>query len=345
MSFGAFLVIFAFAVLAALVALRAVLRARAPDLRPAAPALPVDDAQAPGAARGKGFLDALDTVPEGVPLSDLLALREAPLVVPQGLERRAARLQERYRTTRRPEPMRALARLLLDAVDTGLQDPMTFHNALRLFLATAPDDILAEAAPHFEARAEGLAPWLALDLATPALNAVEARVPGTFGGLVAAAEARGAAEALHETDRLLATIGVAASQGRAAPSAALQLAKLLGRHPALMPRAVAEMASHQTDPVWMACWLTVETRALATGQPVNVPALRSRAMRGLRTSDPNLVNTAATAAEALVDAGLIVDPDALWSTVTEAMTRLGPPPPALLLLADRLGMPRPGAEA
>jgi len=293
-----------------------------------------------------GQLDQVDTLPEAVPLSQLLADRQGPHVAPEALSRRAARLQERYRSDRKPEPMRALAKLLVDTVDAGLPDAQGFHDAARLFLATAPEAVLAEFAPEAEARFEALTPWLELDLSIAALRSVEERAPGPMTDFVAAAEDW--REALHVTkiDELLTRIGHCAHEGRSAASDALLLARYIGKRPRLMPRAVSEMAMHPRDPVWTAAWLMLEDRALSTGSLSNIPAFRSRVMNGLRAEDPALVATAADAADTLLDHEAAGDLSTLWGAVQGALARIAPAPGPLRALADRLGLPdQPDEEA
>jgi hypothetical protein len=292
-----------------------------------------------------GQLDQLDTPPEGVSLAELLAARQGPLVPPEALQRRALRLQERHTKTKAPEPMRALAKLLIDTVDAGITDPYGFHEAARIFLACAPEPVLEEFAPEAEARFDALRPWLEIDLAMAALQSAGDRVKGPLDTLLTMAEYQ--REALHiaRVDELLARIGHAAAQGQSAAGDALVLARYLCNRPALMPRAVSEMAMHPNDPVWTAAWLMLETRALLEGQLSNIPAFRSRVMRSLRSDDPALVAAAADATGQMLDAEAAGDLSVLWEAVGAALYRFTPPPGPLLALADRLGIARPASEA
>jgi len=286
----------------------------------------------------QGQLDQVDTPPEGVPLSQLLADRSGPLVPPEALRRRAERLQARFVKSRAPEPMRALARLLIDTVECGMPDAYQFHDAIRVFLATAPEQVLAEFAPEAEARFEGFAPWFQADLCIAALRTAQARVPGPLDRFVEAAEARREAIQVAKVDTLLSRIGEAALRGQSAAGDALLLASTVAKRPHLAPRAVSEMAMHSSDPVWTSAWLMLEARALSEGALGNIPAFRSRVMRSLRSDDPGLVAEAADAARSLVDAEAAGDLSVLARAIDGALTRFAPPPPQLVELAAYLGM-------
>ncbi|MEM7720812.1 MAG: hypothetical protein AAF376_00425 [Pseudomonadota bacterium] len=344
MSTGAFLLIVLLTAAVIAVGLFALFQRAKPT--PPPPSLPARSQLAkPASAQDteQRRLDALDTVPEGVPLADLLAMRTDPMVAPEALHYRAERLQTRHSASQAPEPMRALAKLLIDTVDAGLPDPNLFHDAARIFLASAPQDVMAETVPELRARFEALGPWLDIDLSLAALRSAQARMPGVPDPLVAAAEARQEALYTERLDGLLARIGAAAAEGRMASGDALLLANLIGKRPALSTRAVSEMSAHASDPVWAAAWLVLEARSLSVGLPVTQPAFRGRAMTALRSDTPELVGTAADAIQTLLDADAAGDIAVLWSEVGAALNRVVPAPAPLLDLADRLGIARPAS--
>lgn len=344
MSTGVFLLIVLLTAAVIAVGLLALLRRPKPTPRPKG--LPARSQFAkPVSAQDseQGRLDAIDTVPDGVPLSDLLAARAAPIVAPEALLYRAERLQTRHSVSRAPEPMRALAKLLIDTVDAGLPDPNLFHDAARIFLATALPDVMAEAVPELHARFDRLAPWLDIDLSTAALQSAQARVPGVLDPLVKAAEARRETVYVARIDALLARIATCASDGRMATGDALMLANQICKRPDLAPRAISEMSAQSDNPVWAAAWLVLETRSLAAGLPVTHPAFRGRAMTALRSDMPDLVGAAADAIQGLLDAEAAGDIAVLWAEVGAALNRLAPAPAPLLELADRLGIARPAS--
>ncbi len=290
-------------------------------------------------------LDQIDTVPHGMTLAQLLAERPEPVSLPQALDRRALRLQARHRETGAPEPMRALAKLLIDTVDAGLPDPYAFHDGARVFLACAGPEVLAEFSDEADRRLTLLAPWLDLDLSTAALSVARDREPGVLDRLVDRAEVMRQQIWAARVDELLACIDSAALEGRPASGDALILATYVAKRPGLAPRAVSEMATHPNDPVWLTAWLMLEDRALAAGQAVNIPAFRSRVLTALSRRDPLLVATAADAAIGLLDVHAFQDHVALWEHVAGAMQRLDPTPHPLQDLAERLGIAQPSSGA
>jgi hypothetical protein len=346
MSTGVFLLILLAAIVLVALALRAMMRLPKAEPRPNPDRLrrAAFDLERRAVASTGSHLDDLDTVPENLPLADLLAARSGPPVAPQALERRAERLHMRFRSERRAEPMRALARLLIDCVDAGLPDAYAFHDAARVFFAHAPAEVLAEFAPEAEARFNALTPWLSIELSTGTLRAAQARVPGPLDNLLAAAEAR--AEKVHvaRVDALLASIGQAAAEGRSAHGDALILANYVTNRPGLAPRVVSEMAMHKGDPIWTTAWLMLETREIAAGREVNLPAFRNRVMAGMASTDPAVLATAADALHALLDASAAGDMSVVWSAVGGALNRTKPAPAALIDLADRLGIARPDCD-
>jgi hypothetical protein len=340
-----FLVSLVGAAIAAVVGLRVLTRKAAPPPDPTSGQVRRAEAELKSATLpAQGQLDALDTLPEGVPLAQLLADRTGPLVPPEALRRRAERLQARYIKTRAPEPMRALAKLLIDTMECGIPDAFRFHDAIRIFLATAPADVLAEFAPEAEARFDALAPWFEVDLSIAALQTARDRSPGPLDRLVEAAETQREASHVGKVDDLLARIGQASAQGLPAAGDALLLASAICKRPHLAPRAVSEMAMHPNDPVWTAAWMMMEARLLAEGELSNIPAFRSRVMRSLRSDDPGLAAEAAEAAQALIDADMAGDLSMLWRAVEGALARFSPPPVPLQSLATRLGLDTTGEE-
>ena len=291
--------------------------------------------------RQSSHLDQADTLPEGVPLAQILANRPVPVPLPQGLNRRAERLQARHRETGAPENMRALAKLLIDTADAGLPDAYAFHDGARVFLACADTQVLGEFAVEAEARLPELASWLDLDLSIAALAVARERAPGVLDRLVARTEAMRQQIWAARVDELLASIAHCASQGRHASGDALVLATYVAKRPDLAPRAVSEMAMQPNDPIWLTAWLMLETRVLAAGHGVNIPAFRSRLMSALSRRDPLLVAAAADAAQVLLDHEAFQDINALWERVAHAMNRVQPPPKALHDLAQRLGIAPP----
>lgn len=343
MSTALFLSILIATIIMVALFLRAMLRLPKPEPRPDPTRVQraaFDLERRAAGSAGRQF-DELDAVPDDVPLADLLAARRAPPVVPQALDRRADRLQVRFRSERRAEPMRALARLLIDCIDAGLPDPYVFHDAARVFLAHAPSEVLAEFAPEAEARFDALAPWLDIELSTGTLRAAQARVPGPLDNLLAAAEARAARLHVARVDGLLASIAQAAAEGRSAHGDALILANYVTNRPGLTQRVVSEMAMHKGDPIWTTAWLMLETRAIAAGREVNLPAFRNRVMAGMASTDPAVLATASDALHALLDASAAGDMSVVWGAVGGALNRTKPAPAALIDLADRLGIARP----
>jgi hypothetical protein len=286
----------------------------------------------------RGPLDAVDTPPDGATLADLLAARTGPLVPPEALVRRAERLQARHSSERNPALMRALAKLLIDTVDCGLPDATRFHDAARIFLATAGAEVLAEFAPEAEARFDALTPWFENDLSVAALRSTAARVPGPLDPLLAQVEQWREAMHVAKVDALLAGIGQAADAGLPAAGDALLLARHACKRPRLMQRAVAEMAMHPESPTWISAWLMLEGRALEAGELSNPTAFRSRVMRSLRSEDPILAAAAGDAVGQLLDADCAGDISVLVGAVNGALMRFETPPRPITDLAARLGI-------
>ncbi len=295
-------------------------------------------------ARSASHLDQVDTIADGVTLSELLQNRPDPVPLPQGLLRRAERLQLRHRETSTPEPMRVLAKLLIDTVDAGLPDVYAFHDAARILLSCADDGVLHEFAAEAEQRLMALTPWLDLNLSAAALEAAQQRVPGALDRLVDRMDSVRQQIWTDRVDELLSSIGQCAQQGRPASGDSLALANYIAKRPELAPRAVSEMAVHPESAVWLTAWLMLEGRLLASDHPVTVPAFRGRVLSAFSQNDAPLVATAADAAQVLLDHSAFADVSGLTVQVSDAMARVQPAPKALMDLAERLGIV-PEAEA
>lgn len=296
-------------------------------------------------ANQSSHLDEVDTVPQGVPLAALLAANGGVAALPPALDRRAQRLLAQFRQHGRPEPMRALAKLLVETAEAGLPDAYGFHEAARQFLANAPAEVLGEFAAEVDARLPAFGPWIDLPLSIAALDAADARSDGAMGGLAHRAEAFRAEIWTARVDELLAQIGHCAEQGRAASGGALSLTTYVVKRPELMPRVVSEMATHPHDPVWLTAWLMLETRALDADLQVNVPAFRNRVIGAFDQPDPVLLIAASDAAQKLLDLEAVPNVLVLAQRVERAVGSIGRVPPALQELADRLGVAASGHGA